>query len=34
MTGVPTADAICPGGAATGCPTGVPYMPKPGGMCG
>lgn len=32
MTGVPTADAMCPGGAATGCPTGVPYMPKPGAI--
>lgn len=33
MTGVPTADAICPGGAETGCPIGAPYMPKPA-ICG
>lgn len=36
ITGVPTADGIWPGAAATGWPIGAPYIPIPGGTgwCG
>lgn len=34
ITGVPTADGIWPGAAATGWPIGAPYIPIPGGIFG